>query len=216
MVHKSIPSHLTCWRWDQLQTSDLISTRVTCVALGNAYTCPLGYVIVQVQVDRVQGYDEDQIALVILDESKLVEWVPVILGTPTISCVMNVMKEREIDALVMPWANARVAHLLSMCGATTTVLEDQTLESTNPNGYDEVVFMRNAGTTEAFSSWVISVKAEKAYTGECINVMTQALQTEDGTLPQGFTIQNAYTELQKGSKYVVIVVRNSMAYHQMV
>ena len=75
--------------------------RVTCMSLGNAYTHPLGYVIVQVQVDGVQGYDEDQIALVILDESKFAEWIPIILGTPTISHVVNVMKEREIDALVM-------------------------------------------------------------------------------------------------------------------
>ena len=41
-----------------------------------------------------------------------------------------------------------------------TVLEDQILESANPNGYDEVVFMRNAKTIEAFSSWVISIKVE--------------------------------------------------------
>ena len=75
----------------------------------------------------------------------------------------------------MPWANAMVAHLLSMQRAVTTVLEDQTLESANPNGYDEVVFMRNTETIEAFPSWVISVKVEKAYTGECINVMTQVL-----------------------------------------
>ena len=54
-------------------TTDLISTRVTCMGLENAYTCPLGYVIVQVQVDGVQGYDKDQIALVIPDESKFVE-----------------------------------------------------------------------------------------------------------------------------------------------
>ena len=32
--------------------TDLISARVACVGLGNAYTCPLGYVIVQVQVDE--------------------------------------------------------------------------------------------------------------------------------------------------------------------
>ena len=94
------------------------------------------------------------------------------------------------------------------------VLEDQTSESANPNGYDEVVFARNAETIEAFSSWVISIIVEKAYTGEHINVMTQALQTEDGTLPQGLTIQNMYTEVQKGSKHVVVVVRNSMAYPQ--
>ena len=160
-------------------------------------------------MDRVQGYDEDQIALVIPDELKFAEQVPLILGTPTISHIVNVMKEREIDALTTPLANARVAHLLSMHRAMTTLLEDQTLKSANPNGYDEVVFMRNAEIIEAFSSWVISVKAEKAYTGECINVMTQALQTEDGTLP------NAYTESWKGSKYIVMMVRNSMTYPNM-
>ena len=107
---------------------------------------------------------------------------------------MSVMKEREIDALAMPWVNARVAHLLSVHQATATVLEDQTSESSNPNGYNKVVFTRNAETIEAFSSQIISVKAEKAYTGERINVMTQALWIEDGILPQGLTIQNMYTE----------------------
>ena len=196
--------------------ADLISARVTCGGLGNAYTHALGYVIVQVQVDRVQVYNEDQIALVIPDESKFVAWVPVNLGTPTISHIVNVMKEREIDALVMPWANARVAQLLSVHRAAATVFEDQTLESANPNGgYDEVVFMRNVETIESFSSWGISVKVEKAYTGEHINIMTPVLQSEDGTLHQGLTIQNAYTELWKGNKYVVVMVRNSMAYPQM-
>ena len=57
----------------------------------------VGYVIIWIQVDRVQGYDEDQIALVILDLSNFVAWVPVILGTPTISHIVNVIKE-EIDA----------------------------------------------------------------------------------------------------------------------
>ena len=46
---------------------------------------PSGYVVIQVQVDRVQGYDEDQIALVIPDLSKFAAQIPVILGTPTIS-----------------------------------------------------------------------------------------------------------------------------------
>ena len=92
----------------------LIGTRVACMGLGNAYTWPLGYVIVWVKVDRVQGYDEDQIALVVPDELRFAEWIPVILGTPTISCIENIMKEKQIDSLAMPWANARVAHLLSM------------------------------------------------------------------------------------------------------
>ena len=128
-------------------------------------------------MDGVQGYDEDQIALVVPDELKFVEWVPIILGTPTISRIMNVMKDRVIDALAMPWANARVARLLSMHRAAATVLEDQSLESANPNGHDEVVFMRNMETIEAFSSWVI-----KVYTGERINIMKWKKFTQGNAL----------------------------------
>ena len=64
--------------------TDLMGSKVTCIGLGNAYTKPLGYVIIQVQVDRVRGYDEDQIALIIPDFSNFAVRVPIILGTPTI------------------------------------------------------------------------------------------------------------------------------------
>ena len=65
--------------------TDLIGAKVTCMRLGNAYTRPLGYVIVWAQVDGIQGYDKDQTALVILDLSNFMDQIPVILGTPTIS-----------------------------------------------------------------------------------------------------------------------------------
>ena len=79
--------------------TNLMGSKVTCVGLDNAYTRLLGYVVIWIQVDRVQGYNEDQIALVILDHSNFAAQVPVILGTPTISQVVNVMKEVEMDAL---------------------------------------------------------------------------------------------------------------------
>ena len=84
------------------------------------------------------------------------------MGAPTISHIMNIIKEREIDALAMPWENARVAHLLSMHRSVPTVVDDQTSESANPNGYDEVVFMRSTDTIKAFSSCVISIKSGKS------------------------------------------------------
>ena len=194
--------------------TDLIGTRFGCAGLENAYTWPLGYIIVWVQVNGVQGYNEDQIGLVVLDLLNIAERIPIILGTPTISCIVNVMKEGEIDVLAMPWANARVAHLLSVCRATATMVSSETMEDSSPNGYDKVVITKNTETINAFSSWVIPVKLEKAYTGEHINIMTQALQTKDGSLPQGLTVQNAYTELRKGSMNAVVVVRNSTAYPQ--
>ena len=75
---------------------------------------------------------------------------PHYLGIPTISHFMNAIKEREIDALAMPWANARVVYLLSVHRAVATVVDDQISESVNPNGYNEVIFTRNTETIEAF------------------------------------------------------------------
>ena len=131
-----------------------------------------------------------------------------------ISCIVNVIKEMEIDALAMPLVNAQVAHLLSVQSATATVEDGQAAGNSNLSGYNEVVLTKNTETIDAFPSCVIIAKAGAAHTSKRINVMTQALCVGDGSLPQGLVVQNAYTKLRKGSKNVVVVVRNSMAYPQ--
>ena len=78
--------------------------------------------------------------------------------------------------------------------------DDQATGESSPDEYDKVVATKNMETVDAFSSCVIPVKAEKTYTGECINIMTQALQTEDSSLSQGLAVQNAYTKVRKHSK----------------
>ena len=80
--------------------------------------------------------------------------------------------------------------------------------------YDEVVTTKDTKTIGELSSHVIHARTVTAYTGKEINVMTLALCTEDGSLPQGQTVQNAYTGLYTGSKNVTVVVRNSTAYPQ--
>ena len=124
------------------------------------------------------------------------------------------MKEAEIDALAIPWVNARVAHLLLVHRMMTVEVGDGIMEEPNPDSYDQVMFTQNVETIEPFSSNMVLVKVGRAYTGEHINIMVQALWTEDGSLPQGLTVQNTYTELRQGSKKAVMVVRNSMAYSQ--
>ena len=194
--------------------TDLMGSKVTCVGLGNAYTRPLGYMVIWVQVDGFRGYDEDQIALVILDFSKFAARVPVILGMPTIGQVVNVMREVEMDALAMPWENARVAHLLSVHRMMTIRVDNGQEEIFDGNDYDSLMYTQKAETIEPFSSHIVFVKTGKAYVGECINIMVQALWTQDGSLSKGLTIQNTYTELRKGSKKAVVVVQNNTAYPQ--
>ena len=81
----------------------------------------------------------------------------------------------------------------------------------DPSEYDKVVTTKDTETIDAFSSHIIHVRTGTAYTGgdQCDDL---ALHAKDGSLSQGLTIQNAYTEVCKGSKNVAVVVRNSMAY----
>ena len=194
--------------------TDLVGRQVACVGLGNVLTWPLGYVIIWVQVDGVQGYDEDQIALVIPDLSNFVVWVPVILGTPTISHLVNMIKEKEIDALAMPWVNAWVAYLLAVWWATATI-EDSKPGESDPGDCNEIVTTKDTKTIDAFSSHIIHGKMRTAHIGEGINVMTQDLLCwRMDPYPRARQYRNAYTELHSGSKNVTVVVRNSMAYLQ--
>ena len=72
--------------------------------IGGIPVEPVGFVMINVKVPCVQGYDEDQIAIV-MDDPDMSE-CPVILGTPTIYRVMEVVKESEISKLAVPWASS--------------------------------------------------------------------------------------------------------------
>ena len=65
---------------------------------------PIGFVVMNIKVPGVEGYDEDQIAIV-MDDPGMMEW-PVILATPTLYWVMEVIKESKISKLAVPWASS--------------------------------------------------------------------------------------------------------------
>ena len=71
--------------------------------LGGISVEPIGFVMMNVKVPCVRGYNEDQIAIV-MDDPGMTEWL-VILGTPTLYCIMEVIKESEISKLAVPWAS---------------------------------------------------------------------------------------------------------------
>ena len=124
------------------------------------------------------------------------------------------MREAEMDALAMPWVNARAAHLLAARRMTPVEVGNDQEEGYDTDKDSPLMYTQKVETLEPFSSHVIPIKTTKAYLGECLNIMVQALYAQDGTLPQGFTVQNTYTELRKGSKKAVVVVQNNTAYPQ--
>ena len=119
-----------------------------------------------------------------------------------------------MDALAMPWANVRAAHLLAVQRMTPMEVGNGQEEGYDTDEDNPLMYTQKAETLEPFSCHVIPVETVKAYLGECINVMVQALCTQDGTLPPGLSVQNTYTELRKGGKKAVVVVWNNTTYPQ--
>ena len=92
-----------------LPLEDLVDYPVNLVGLDRMRTSLLGFVILCIQVRGVAGYDEDVVFLVVPDESDFGRRVPLVVGTCTISRLINVICESEIDNLAMPWSTARLA-----------------------------------------------------------------------------------------------------------
>ena len=69
--------------------------RIPVSCSGGYYTEPLGYVLVRVQLPGIPLYDEEQVALVILDGSEFSRRVPFIVGTPIIDRVIQALRDRN-------------------------------------------------------------------------------------------------------------------------
>ena len=78
--------------------------------IGNIMVEPKGFIMMNVQVPCVKGYNEDQIAIVMEDLG--LKDFQVILGTATIYRVMEVIKESEILELAVPWASSQLSWLM--------------------------------------------------------------------------------------------------------
>ena len=102
------PAYAQKWGMD-IMSLDYLSQEIRAAiplirGIGGISVEPIGFVVMNVKVPCVQGYDEDHIAIV-MDDPGMTDW-PVILGTPTLYRVMEVIKESEISKLAVPWASS--------------------------------------------------------------------------------------------------------------
>ena len=109
------------------------------LSIGSIMVDPEGFVMMNIKVPCDKGYNEDQIAIV-MDDLGMND-CPVILGTPTIFRVMEVIKESEISKLAVPWASSRVFWLMRGVQARVSQLavDDVANKSVAPLSVDEVV-----------------------------------------------------------------------------
>ena len=108
------PTYACRWGMDIMSLDHLaqeIGGRIPPIAgIGGIMVEPKGFVMMNVQIPCVKGYNEDQIAIV-MDDPGLKDF-QVILGMATIYRVMEVIKESEISELAVPWASSRLSWLM--------------------------------------------------------------------------------------------------------
>ena len=90
-VNMITPALVQQYAFPVLPLEDLMDYPLNLVGLGRKCTSPLGFVILHMQVWGIAGYDEDAVFLVVPDESEFGWRVPVVVGTCTISIMINVI-----------------------------------------------------------------------------------------------------------------------------
>ena len=177
--------------------------------MGGSLVEPTGFVLMNVKVPCIQGYDEDQVALV-MDDPGMTE-CPVILGTSTLYRVMEVIKESEISKLVVPWSSARISWLMRDVSARLgqVVMNNVANKPIKPLCVDEVVRITSKCTVPPFGHKVIHGRVGLVLHGCRLNVMTHGLEKRSPSLPLGIDVQTAYSTLANGSNRVLVILRNN-------
>ena len=152
--------------------------------LGGKITKPLGYVILRVQIPYVPSYYEDQVALVVPEDSNFLKRCQVILGTLTINQAVRAMKESEIENAPKAWQSAvhsfEFANYMVQVNPEDYGMIQPTNTGENPTDLDEIVLLKNKATIPAFESIILHCRARKMMMmGYKLHVMTQTTYLED-------------------------------------
>ena len=177
--------------------------------LGRISVEPIGFVMMNVKVPGVEGYDEDQITIV-MDDPGMMEW-PVIFGTPMLYRVMEVIKESEISKLAVPWASSHVSWLMRdiLAKLGQVVVNDIANKPIAPLHIDEVVRVASKCTVPPFGHKAIHGKVNLILHSYKMNVMTHGLEKWSPSLPLGIDVQTVYATLVDGSNRITVVLRNN-------
>ena len=177
--------------------------------IGGIMVEPEEFIVMNVQVPCVKGYNEDQIAIVMEDPG--LKDFQVILGTATIYRVMEVIKESKISELAIPWASSRLSWLMRDVHArmSQVVVDDVANKSVVPLSVDEVVRVSHKCRVPPFGHKVIHGSVSLVLQGYRMNMMTHGLEKRSPSLPLGIDMQSAYATLSTGSNRVAVVLRNN-------
>ena len=148
-VNTVMPGYVHQYEFAVLPLGDLMDYPLNLIGLGGTKKRPFSFVILQVQVSEIAGYDEDVIFLVVPDESEFSRHVSLIIGMCTLGKIVNVIKESELDQLSTSWVMVQASHLLCWHGTAAPGVGDkgstdeEAAMSVNQE-IDEPVFMKES------------------------------------------------------------------------
>ena len=153
--------------------------------IGGIMVEPERFVMMNVPVPCVKGYNEDQIAIVMEDPG--LKDFQVILGTAMIYRVMELIKESEILELAIPWASSRLSWLMQDVHTQMSqiVVNDVANKSVAPLSVDEVFRVSHKCKVPPFGHKVIHGSVSLVLQGYRMNVMTHGLEKRSPLLPLG-------------------------------
>ena len=138
--------------------------------------------IVNIQVSCVKGYNEEQI-MIVMDDPNMKE-CPVLLGTPTIYCMIPVTKESEISKLAIPWATSHLSWMFQLVTTSVaTPLSDVANKTLSPTELNEVIRTSSRVEVLPFGHKIMHGKMGLILQGYKMNVMTHGLEQRSPQLP---------------------------------
>ena len=200
---------------------ELASNPTGCPIQGIRGVCTrvIRYVVFWVQIEGIPSYNEEQVTLVVNDKSTFARKVPIILGTPTLHCVINCMTESEMEKAPPEWVNVHLGYEVHnwLYSHPANVEPDEPFPMNtgqDPMDLDEVVKLAKPVMVPAFGSAIVKgLTAETIITGHSLHVMTQAPYLEDeANLPIGLYVLCNYCEIKDSSWSVYLVLRNGTSW----
>ena len=183
--------------------------------IGGVCTGAIRYVVFRMQIEGIPSYNEEQVTLVVDDESAFARKVPIILGTLMLHHVVNCMKESEMEEAPPEWENVCLGYEVHnrLYSHRANVEPDEPFPTNtrqDPTDLDEVVKLAKPIVVPAFGSVIVKgLTTETIITGHHLHVMTQAPYPEDeANLPIRLYVLRNYCEMKDSSQSVYLVLGN--------
>ena len=202
------PAYAQKWGMDIMSLDYLLQEIGAAISLirglGGISVEPIGFVMMNVKVPCVQGYDEDQIAIVMDDPGMR------LAGYPGYSHSLS-RYGGDQRKLAVPWASSRVSWLMRDVQAKLghVVVNDVANKSIAPLHVDEVVRVTSKCVVPPFGHKAIHGKVNLILHGYKMNMMTHGLEKRSPSLPLGIDVQTVYATLADGSNRITVVLRNN-------